>query len=86
MNVNGTPDDGLAFTQLPLGLGMALAMNEPAMSRYAGLNETEKEHLILSCKDARSKEEMQRIVDSLARYGDADKLLSGNDTGRDSMF
>lgn len=86
MNGIGTPDDGLAFTQLPLGLGMALAMNEPAMSRYAGLTETEKEHLILRCKDARSKAEMQRIVDSLAKYGDVDELLSGDASGRDSMF
>lgn len=57
---------GFPLTELPLGFGMALAMNEAAMQSYAGLTETEKEHLILKCKDARSKEEMEKIVGSLA--------------------
>lgn len=51
---------------LPLGFGMALAMNEPAMNSYAGLTEAQKEQIILRCKDARSKSEMQKIVNSLA--------------------
>ena len=51
---------------LPIGFGMALAGNEAAMSGYAGLTEAEKENLILRCKDAKTKEQMQEIVDSLA--------------------
>jgi len=66
MDVNGFTGDGYPLTQLPLGFGMALAMNEAAMQGYAKLSETEKEHLIMKCKDARSKEEMQKIVNSLA--------------------
>lgn len=51
---------------LPLGLSMAVAMNDEAKAGYDGLSETEKEHLILKCKDAKTKEEMDRIVDSLS--------------------
>ena len=66
MDTNGLPTEGYPLTELPLGFGMALAMNEGAMYGYARLTETDKEHLIMRCKDARSKEEMQKIVDSLA--------------------
>lgn len=52
-------------TGLPVGFSMALAMNEAAMKRYAQLSETEKEHLILRCKDAGSKEEVRKIVNEL---------------------
>lgn len=58
---SGTP----GMTDMPLGFGFALAMNEPAMKTYASLSETEREHLLMRCKDAKSKDEMQRIVDSL---------------------
>ncbi len=50
---------------LPLGFGMALAMNEPAMQGYAGLTEAEKERVILRCKDVKTKKEMQKVVNSL---------------------
>lgn len=51
---------------LPLGLSMALAMNEQAKAGFEGLSETEKEHFILKCKDAKTKEEMDRIVSSIS--------------------
>lgn len=56
---------------LPLGLSMALAMNDQVKAGYEGLSETEKEHLILKCKDAKSKEEMDRIIDSVSSEGNA---------------
>lgn len=65
MDTNGFSAEGSALSDLPLGFGMTLAMNEGAMRGYANLTETEREHLIMRCRDARSKEEMQRIVDSL---------------------
>lgn len=70
MDINGfgtgtIPYGGTATAQLPIGFGMALAMNEAAMSGYAGLTEAEKEKVILRCKDAKTKEQMQEIVDSL---------------------
>ena len=56
----------IPFMDLPLGFGMALAQSEPAMKGYAALSEAEKERIILRCKDVKTKEEMQKIVDSLA--------------------
>mgnify|MGYP000042582409 FL=1 len=66
MDFNGISGDGFTLGELPLGFGMALAMNESAMQGYAALTEAEKEELILRCKDVQTKDEMQRIVDSLA--------------------
>ncbi len=62
MTGSGTP---LPLTGMPFGFSVALSNNEAAMNGFAGLTETEKEHLILRCKDARSQEEVQKIVDSL---------------------
>lgn len=74
MDVNGMLVGGYPLTGLPVGFGMALAMNEAAMRSYAGLSETEREHIIMRCKDARSKEEMQKIVDSLVPEGNVNNL------------
>ena len=62
-------NDGVPFTELPMGFGMALAMNEPAMRGYAGLTEAEKEKVILRCKDVKTKAQMQKIVDDLVPGG-----------------
>lgn len=80
MDFDGTPNGGFPFTELPLGFGMALAMNERAMQHYAGLTESEKEQIILKCKDASSKEEMRRIVDSLVPDENANSLFEGPKT------
>lgn len=74
MDMNGTL--GLApgtygLTDLPLGLGFGLAMNETALEAYAALSEQQKEQLIMRCRDAKSKEQMQSIIDSLAPGADA---------------
>lgn len=75
MDEYGLPVEGYPLsTSLPLGLAMALGMNESAMQGYAGLSEAEKEHLIMKCKDARSEEEMQKIIASLAPQESVDNL------------
>lgn len=79
MDLNGLSTQGFPFTGIPLGFGMALAMNEPAMRGYAGLTETEREHIIMKCKDARSKEEMREIVDSLVPDGNVSSLYEHGD-------
>ena len=73
---NGMAQGSFGRTDIPLGFGFALAMNEPAMGAYAALSEAEKERLIMRCRDAKSKEEMQRIVDSLVTDTDATGLLA----------
>lgn len=72
---SGVLNDGTMFSDLPVGFGMALAMNEAAMSGYAGLTEAEKEKIILRCKDARTKGQMQEIVDSLAPGTDMQEVI-----------
>ena len=59
----------------PFGLGMVMMMNTSAREDYDRLSETEKEHLILKCKDARSRDEMNRIVNAFAG-NDAGDLIS----------
>lgn len=52
-------------TDLPLGFGMALAQNEPAMKRFEALSESEKAALVQKTHSVQSKEEMQRLVNRL---------------------
>ncbi len=76
MDMNGMPGEAFPLAGRPVGFSLALAANESAMAGYAGLTETEREHLILRCKDARSKEEMQKIVDSLVPDGNVSALAN----------
>ena len=66
---------GLLYTDLPLGFGMSLTMNEAALNGYAALTEAEKEKDIMRCKAARTKGEMQRIVDSLVPGTDVQEIM-----------
>jgi hypothetical protein len=54
------------FYKVPIGFGMALAMNEPAMAAYSAMSEEEKEKILNKAHNARSEEEMHRIVSSIA--------------------
>lgn len=60
--------------QLPLGLAMGLGMNTAAMNRFGSMSEAEKEDLIFKARDAKTKEEMERIINSLSEdaQNDAD--------------
>ncbi|MDE5908000.1 MAG: hypothetical protein K2H52_04535 [Lachnospiraceae bacterium] len=69
------------FTDLPLGLGMALMMNERTKQGYESLSETEKEHIILRCKDAKSKTEMDKIINSISSEDGLRDLLKGPSIG-----
>ena len=51
---------------LPMGFAMSLAMNEKAMSAYAGLNQKDRKKLINQSRKIKSKEEMQRFVEKLS--------------------
>lgn len=69
------------FSNMPLGLAMALAMNERAKTGFEGLSETEKEHVILKCKDAKTKEEMDRIISSISPTENISDLFHGPSIG-----
>lgn len=74
-NGNSYGGSGLPYMDLPLGFGMSLTMNEAALSGYAALTEAEKEQVIMRCKGARTKEQMQKIVDSLAPGTDVQEVI-----------
>ena len=48
--------------QMPMGLGMALAQNEAAMTKFAALSESEKQKIIDGTHFVESKSEMKQYV------------------------
>ncbi len=52
---------------LPLGLGMALAHNIPAMKVFSGLSEDEKNIYIERAKTVTSRNEMNALVNTLLK-------------------
>ena len=51
---------------VPIGFGLALAMNEPAMEAYAKMTEEQKQSVLVRAHQARSKKEMQSLVANMA--------------------
>ncbi len=72
---NSMAEGTYGFTDMPLGFGLALAMNESDSGAYEALSEAEKEQLLMRCRDAASEEEMRRIVDSLVTDRDITGVL-----------
>ena len=54
------------FYKVPIGVGMALAVNEPAMNAYAAMTEEQKQAIINKAHNIRSEKEMHDLVNSLA--------------------
>ena len=55
------------FYKVPIGFGMALAMNQPAMNAYAAMTEDQKQAIVNKAHNARSEKEMHDLVASLVR-------------------
>ncbi len=54
------------FYKVPIGFGMALAMNQPAMNAYATMTEQQKQSVLNKAHHVRSEKEMHELVASLA--------------------
>ncbi len=54
------------YSKIPVGFGMALAVNPPALNAYSAMNEEEKQAVLAKAYSAKSEQEMHRIVDGLA--------------------
>lgn len=54
------------FYKVPIGFGMALAMNHSAMETYAAMTEQQKQEILNKAHNVRSEEEMNALVASLA--------------------
>jgi len=55
------------YYKLPIGFGMALAMNPDALSVYSAMTKEQKRAVLDRARNARSEQEMQRIVNSIAK-------------------
>lgn len=53
------------FYQVPIGFGMALAMNQSAMTIYSAMTEEQKQEVLNRAHKARSETEMHQIVDGI---------------------
>ena len=54
------------FYKVPIGFGMALAMNQPAMNAYAAMTEQQKQAILNKAHNVRSEQEMYALVAKLA--------------------
>ena len=57
------------FYKIPMGFGMALAVNDPAMNAYAAMTEDQKQAILNKAHNVRSEKEMHDLVASLANGG-----------------
>ena len=53
------------FYKVPLGFGMALAMNANALNAYSAMTEAQRQAILDKAHNARSEQEMHQIVNSL---------------------
>ena len=55
------------FYKVPIGFGMALAMNPTAMNAYSAMTESQKQDILNKAHNVRSEREMHDLVNTLAR-------------------
>lgn len=55
------------FYKVPLGFGMALAMNANALNAYSSMTEQQKQAILNKAHNARSEQEMHEIVNSMIK-------------------
>lgn len=52
---------------MPEGLAFSMALNEQAMLNFSRMSESERDEIINRGKNVKSKKEMERFVDSIAK-------------------
>ena len=55
------------FYKVPLGFGMALAMNPTALNVYSSMTQDQKQAILNKAHNARSEQEMHEIVSSMVK-------------------
>ena len=55
------------FYKIPIGFGMALAMNPDALSAYSAMTKEQKCTVLNQARGARNEQDMQRIVNSITK-------------------
>ena len=78
MDSFGLPMEGYVFSEMPIGFGLELMTEEMAVNNgFNGLSESQKEEVINRCKDAKSTDEMHKIVDNYIPDGNMNSLFEG---------
>ena len=57
----------MGYYNIPIGFGMALAMNPVAFNAYSAMTEEQKRAVIEKAHSARSEQEIHEIVNSIGR-------------------
>ena len=55
------------YYQVPIGFGMALARNPRALNTYSAMTEQQKQEILSRAHNAKSEQDMNRIVNALAK-------------------
>lgn len=56
------------YYQVPVGFGMALAVNEPALNIYSAMTESQKQAVLDRASHVRSGKEMHQIVNDILEH------------------
>lgn len=56
------------YYKVPVGFGMALAMNPPALNAYSAMTEQQKQAILSKAHNACSEKEMHDIVNHIATH------------------
>lgn len=54
------------YYKVPIGFGMALAMNPPALNAFSEMTEDQKQDILNKAHNARSEKDMHDIVNSIS--------------------
>lgn len=77
----GMPMEGFAYNgaEYPYGLEIATAFESKMKRERRNLTETEREHIIMECMDARSEKEMDKIIKERVPDGNVYSLFERNE-------
>lgn len=51
---------------VPIGFGMSLSQNLDALNTFSNLSDAEKQQIIQQAKNAKTKEDMERIIHTMS--------------------
>lgn len=54
-------------SDMPIGLGFQLAMNEKAMESFSNMTEEEKRQVLEAARSANSEQQMRNIVEDITK-------------------
>lgn len=80
MDYSNLPLERYPMVDKAFGFGSILAMDELALKGSLGMSESQKEQIIMKCRDAKSEYEVESIVKAAVPNGGASALYEGPHT------